>query len=103
MSGRTEILEQQIIDHEVRMSRALEGLAKVRGGRQGRVGQRAALAEQDWYREEIVSILKAAATEQELADLGLSDTVIRGTAALRSGSSGMKRTLRLRASPRVAL
>lgn len=77
MPGRSRDEEQRIIDHEVRLSRARESVAQCHDRQQRWSDRRAATAEQDWYREEVVSILAAATTEQELQSLGLSNRVIR--------------------------
>lgn len=69
--------EQRIIDHEVLLARAEAALARATVARDERRQRKAALDELLWVREQYVAILRAAATEQEARDLGLTDEVIR--------------------------
>lgn len=85
-------MEQQIIDHEVRLSQASETLAWCRGRRQRWSERHAALAEQAWYRAEVASMLSSAATQQELQGLGLTDGVVREAGLGRSLVEAWKAT-----------
>jgi hypothetical protein len=70
-------LEQRIIDHEARVTRTQELRAFSDGARERRREQRDANAEERWLREGMISILRAAESEREVRELGLSDEVIR--------------------------
>lgn len=69
--------EQRLIDHEVRISRAREAVAKYQGGRESREERRSGAAEERWFRKQLVSMLSGAATVQDLEGLGVSDEVVR--------------------------
>lgn len=72
-----EEVEQRMIDHEVRLTRAREAgqmyVARLRA-RQERESNE---AERQWYRRELISMLRSARTEADLHGLGLSDRVVR--------------------------
>lgn len=77
MAGRSEELEQRIIEHEARLSRARETVDDCLARRQARRERGQAAAETEWVREQIVSIIAGAADEEELEGLGVSDEVVR--------------------------
>jgi hypothetical protein len=74
---RRQEFEQQLIDHEVRVSRVREAGEMYAAGRDERRDSRSSLADRRWYRGELISMLAAARTEAELDGLGLSDEVVR--------------------------
>lgn len=74
--GREE-LEQRLIDHEVRLTRAREAGELYAAARDARKEKQSGQADRRWYREQLISMLKAARTEADLEGLGLSDEVMR--------------------------
>jgi hypothetical protein len=74
---RTEELEQKLIEHEVRLSKAREAGALYALGREARKDSRSSVTDRRWYREQLVSMLIEARTEADLEGLGFSDEVVR--------------------------
>jgi type II secretory pathway component PulF len=78
-STRREEFEQRLIDHEVRVTRAREAVEQYQGGRQSRAELRTSAAEDRWFREQLITMLAAASTLEDLAGLGLTDELVRTT------------------------
>lgn len=74
---RTNTFEQKLIDHEVRVSEAREIGERHVAGRDVRRERTSSQADRRWYRRELVDMLTAARTEDDLRELGLSDEVVR--------------------------
>jgi hypothetical protein len=74
---RREETEQRLIDHEVRLSEAREAGERFTAARESRRDARGRQSDRLWYRRELIAMLRAAQTEDELHELGLSDAVVR--------------------------
>ena len=99
MARRREELEQRIIEHEARLSRARATIDDCLARQQARRERGQAAAETEWVREQIISMIAGAEGEQELEGLGLSDEVVR---ELELGSSLREVWIRYRpALPRL--
>lgn len=74
---RREQLDQRLIEHEVRLSKAREAGELYALRREAREDHWSSAADRRWYREQLISMLMAAPTEADLEGLGLSDEVMR--------------------------
>lgn len=77
MAGRSPEQEQRVINFEVLMSRTREAAVRFDAMRLGRRQRLADVQERRWYRRELIAILGSAPTEREVADLGLSNEMVR--------------------------
>lgn len=77
MTTPSQDLEQRAIDHEVRLARARTVLEACRIARLLRMESKEARGELLWLREQYFSMLRAAGTEQEVRELGLTDEAVR--------------------------
>ncbi|HEX6371899.1 MAG TPA: hypothetical protein VF006_23450 [Longimicrobium sp.] len=74
---RREDLDQRLIEHEVRLSKAREAGEQHAAFRDAWEVQQSGRADRQWYRRQLISMLAEARTEADLTGLGLSDEVIR--------------------------
>jgi hypothetical protein len=77
MTAPNQDNQQKIIDHEVLLAQARVVREQSRIARQERIDGKVALGELLWLREQYISMLRAAETEQEVRELGLTDEAIR--------------------------
>ena len=70
-------LEQRAIDYEVRLAHARVVQEQSRIARLQRMESKEARGELLWLREQYFSMLRAAGTEQEVRELGLTDEAVR--------------------------
>lgn len=84
--------QQRIIDHQVLLAQAGVLREQSRIARQGRIDGRAAQGELQWLREQYLSMLRAAETEVEARQLGLTDEVVREARLGMSVADAWERT-----------
>lgn len=77
MAASSNEQEQRIIDHEVRVAHTEALVEQTRAARRARVENRGLEAESQWFRQQYITMLRSAATSQELHDLGLTDELVR--------------------------
>lgn len=100
MARPTDDPEQRQIDQEVRLSRTRETMHLSHEARERRRDRRSARAENAWFRDQLILMLKGAETEEELAGLGLSDGLIQEA---NLGDSLVQAWSRFRPDPMGAL
>jgi|GEM_PF-3936973 len=83
MAQSREAREQQVIDHQVLLSRTREIIHDYVAGQQGRTEARDSLQQSIWIRRQIADMI-ARSTPDELDALGLTDDMMR---ELRLGTS----------------